>query len=108
MPVVVFLVFYLAWTHEQVAGCPACVQKRLFQLFYASIPMANVGFPFLGPIIYWDIVKSRRTDRPGIPLKFHEWANLIVTPPPEPASKTGIGVRLLVIFLILLFPLSAM
>jgi hypothetical protein len=100
-PVVLFLIAYVAWTHERVAGCPRCVRARLWQLFWLSILAANLLFPLVGTLILWDIHASQRKDLPGIAPDFAQWAHL--TPPPqvEPTNVGGKVVRLVITLLIL-------
>ncbi len=101
-PVVLFLVVYVVWTHERVAGCPSCVRARLWRLFLLSIPMANVFFPIVGPFIFWDILASNRNDRPGIPPEYHAWERL-ASPKAVPSSGgRGKGLRLLVVLLVVI------
>lgn len=101
VPVVVFLLVYIVWTHERVAGCPECVRARLWRLFLLSIPMANVFFPIVGALIQGDIRESHRTDEPGIPPEFHGWARLSPHTEAKPDSARGRVVRLLVALVII-------
>jgi hypothetical protein len=96
------LLVYIVWTHERVAGCPACVRARLWRLFFLSIPMANALFPVVGPLILWDIGASHRNDQPGVPAEYHEWARLVPPRAAKPASDKGKGLRLLVVLLFLI------
>ncbi len=99
--VTLFLFLYIAWNAERVAGCPGCVRARLWQLFWISLPAANVLFPIIGPLIYWDIVTSRRTDRPGIPLEYAEWERLPPFQPAKPESDHGKLLRMVIALVIL-------
>lgn len=107
VPVVLFLLAYIVWTYERVAGCPACVRKRLWQLFLLSIPMANIFSPIVGTLILWDIGASRRSDKPGIPQEFHAWAQLSPPSAVEPGSKPGRTMRLLIALLIIVVAIVA-
>jgi DNA-directed RNA polymerase subunit RPC12/RpoP len=106
-PFVIFALLYIAWTHEQVAGCPACVRKRLWRLFYLSIPTANLLFPIIGLMILWDIESSRSTeDCRGIPPQFHAWADLPVYSGTVRDTERGNTRRPLVALLIVVFVIA--
>jgi hypothetical protein len=101
VPVVLFVLAYIVWTHERVAGCPACVRSRLWRLFLLSIPMANIFFPIIGTLILWDIWSSHRRDEPGIAPELYEWARLSPPRVAKPGSDRGKALRLLVVLLFL-------
>jgi hypothetical protein len=97
-PVVAFIGVYIAWNHVRIAGCPSCVQHRLWQLFWLSIPAANVLFPFVGLLLFAEIQRSRKDDRPGIPEEFAHWAEL---PPPAAEPPRGKAIHVVLALVIL-------
>lgn len=106
VPVLAFLIVYIVFRHESVAGCPSCVRRRLWQLFWVNLLTANVLFPFVAPFILWDIQASHSRDRPGIPPAYHGWANLAPPPPTEPTPAPNKALRLLVVLGVLILMVS--
>ncbi len=101
-PFVLFMIMHIAWRTERIAGCPPCVRTRLWNLFWFSLPAANVFFPIVGPLILGNILASHHGDRPGIPREYAAWANLAPPPAVAPTNTRDKMVRLLVALLMVL------
>jgi hypothetical protein len=102
-PVVVSVIFLVAWSHETIEGCPGCVRDRLWQRLALSIPLSNLLFPVVATIILGKVLASHLTDDPRIPPEYHAWADL---PPPLPTevlgNDRGRGRRLLIALAVLI------
>jgi len=88
IPVVVFLLVYVIWRSDTVAGCPRCVRISLWRQFWVSIPAANFLFPIVGPMIFRKINASDEAIVPSIPLEYHAWADVPAT---QASDWTGAG-----------------
>lgn len=91
----------MAWSHERIAGCPKCVQTRLWQIFWWSLPLANVFLPIVWPLIVLEIRTSQRNNRPGIPQEFADWVHLSPPAPRLPETSRAKSIRLLLVLVIL-------
>jgi HEAT repeat protein len=50
IPNIVFLAVYIAWNHDTVVACPACMRSALAKRCAAAIPLTNILFPAIAVV----------------------------------------------------------
>jgi hypothetical protein len=96
IPVVIFVIFYIAWASERIVGCAPCLRAHVAQRTLLSIFLANVVFPVL---LLFFAFEWTTTFRPGHGVEDEE-LGLYRSPPvarPSFQSKPNAARLLLVV-----------
>jgi hypothetical protein len=100
-PFIACFFFIGAWGSERIVGCPRCVQRRLWQLFWISVPLSNIIFPIVWTLLLMRIRASKRNTCPEVPEGFLDRPDLAISTSANPSSQRNKALRLLAIAIIL-------
>jgi hypothetical protein len=85
---VVSVIAYHVSTWERVVACPACTRRAIVKRLLVSIPLSNILFVVVGPLLLLQLLWSCRPVPPGTPADFQAVAAPL-RPPAEKADWMG-------------------